>query len=157
MCVASLHSYRKQYFYTAMTNLTNIILITCSCTTLLGFFMMFGTKSYLNRSKRRQRLIELTLGIDNEYYRGKKFDFVMANYVMSTAIPGAWRMKNVGMSNKLSDKGSIMFPALHLNGNYTKLLTEFIVFARWETIKIIFFITALFSGSWYYGIAEGWW
>ena len=61
---------------------------------MLGVLMMFVTKSYLNNSKKKFRLIELIWGLDNEWHKGKKFDFVMAKYVISSSVFTAWSMKS---------------------------------------------------------------
>ncbi len=75
--------------------------------------MMLGTQIYLNRTVHRQRLIELVWGKDNNWYRGKKFDFVMANFVFSGSTFAAWRIK-VGLLTKAQKKsGSYAYPNLH--------------------------------------------
>jgi hypothetical protein len=140
-----------------MTDLKNVIVITAFCSLMLGFFTMFITKAYLNKSKRRQRLIELIWGVDNEYFRGKKFDFVMANYVIAGCIFTAWRMKKGYVTKTQKAIGSYGYPMLHTNQNYNKLLIEFSFFAYWETLKIMFTLIFFLSGGFVYGVDNGWW
>lgn len=117
-----------------------LLLFTGAGGILLGLLMMFVTTYYLNHSKRRARLIELVWGTENEYYRGKKMDWVMCNYVFSGSTFTAWRMK-IGLTTKKQKQvGSYGYPMLHKNQNYLKLLTEFPFFVKWEASKIVFIL-----------------
>ena len=109
-----------------------------------ALLMMLGTKIYLNRTRHRQRLIELVWGKDNNWYRGQKFGFVMANFVFSGSTFAAWRIK-VGLSTKAQKKsGSYAYPNLH-NNNHKKLLLEFPFFVGWEFTKAGLIIYSLGS------------
>ena len=119
--------------------------------------MMFGTKYYLNNSKRRKRFIELIWGINNEWYRGKKFDIVMANIFVANAPLIAWRMKIGWITKKQMESGAYIYPALHRNLNYLLLLEEFKFFVRWEAIKAMLLLVGILSMTIIYGLAEGWW
>ena len=66
-----------------------VIVTTCAMMgmsgILLGVLMMFATRAYLNRSSRRNRIIELIWGTNNEWHNGKPFDFVVANFIIPPA------------------------------------------------------------------------
>ena len=112
---------------------------------ILTPLMMLGTQIYLNRTTHRQRLIELVWGKDNNWYRGQKFDFVMANFVFSGSTFAAWRIK-VGLLTKAQKKsGSYVYPDLHNNNNHKKLLLEFPFFVGWEFTKAGLIIYSLGS------------
>ena len=124
---------------------------------IVGIAMMFGTKHYLNSSARRKRFIELIWGVDNEWYRGKKFDIVMANMFVATAPLIAWRMKIGWVSKRQMELGAYAYPALHRNFNYIKLLDEFKFFVRWEALKATLILVGVLSMIIVYGFIEGWW
>lgn len=124
---------------------------------VVGIFMMFITKSYVNRSKRRKRLIELIFGVNNKWYRGEAFDLVMANLFVSGATFTAWRMKLGFISKKQKILGAYAYPALHKDFNYIKLLDEFKFFVRLEAVKATLVFISLLVGTIVYGFAEGWW
>jgi hypothetical protein len=124
---------------------------------IISIAMMFGTKYYLNNSKRRKRFIELIWGTDNEWYNGKKFDVVMANIFVANAPLIAWRMKIGWITKKQMQLGAYAYPALHKNLNYLLLLEEFKFFVRWEAIKAMLLLVGILSMTIIYGLAEGWW
>ena len=53
------------------------------CFMLIPPPMMVVTWLYVNKTPRKQRLIELGYGTNNDWYRGKRIDFVDANYIVS--------------------------------------------------------------------------
>ena len=118
--------------------------------------MFIVTWLYVNKTPHKQRLIELGYGTNNDWYRGKRIDFVDANYVISLMAGVSYGMRF--RKNKLK-KPTVMFslaPNLHLNENYNKLINEFGFFVKWESVKyilIIFGMTVLFIGM---GIDKGW-
>ena len=124
---------------------------------LLGILMMFITKSYLNRFKRRKRYIELIWGVDNEWYNGKNFDFFMANYLVASSTFTAWWMSNGLLTGKLMRKGSYIFPTLHKDNNYIKLLQEFPFFVKWEFVKVIIIILSFAITAAGMTREDGWW
>ena len=126
------------------------------CFMLIPPPMMVVTWLYVNKTSRKQRLIELGYGTNNDWHRGKRIDFVDANYIVSLVT-----VVSYGMSfrkNKLK-KNVVLFslaPNLHLHDNYDKLLDEFKFFSRWELTKYLFLFfgaTSLFIGM---GIDKGW-
>lgn len=138
-----------------------VIVTTCAMMgmsgILLGVLMMFATRAYLNRSSRRNRIIELIWGTNNEWHNGKPFDFVVANFIIPSSTFTAWRMKNGLTTQRQRSAGSSAFPALHQNKNYTALLNEFSAFAAWEAAKAIILFasfSALILGM---GLDKGWW
>lgn len=124
---------------------------------LIGIFMMFVTKCYVNRSKRRRRLIELIFGVSNGWYQGESFDLVMANLFVSGATFTAWRMKLGFVTKKQKEMGAYAYPALHKDFNYIKLLDEFKFFVGWEAVKAALIVISLLIGTIVYGFSEGWW
>ena len=143
-----------------MINQQKIMYLTtyaCAIGLLLGILMAFITKSYLNRSKRRQRYIELIWGTENQWHSGEKFDFFMANYVISSSPFTAWWMKSGFFTKKLKSKGSYLFPMLHREYNYLKLLDEFPFFVRWEFTKAILLLISVTLMVVIAGDDKGWW
>ena len=134
-----------------------IIAIAGGAGLLLGILMMFITKSYLNRLKRRKRYIELIWGTNNEWYNGEKFDFFMANYLVASSTFTAWWMRNGLLTAKLMRKGSYIFPMLHKDDNYIKLLHEFPFFVRWEFTKVIIIILSFAIIAVGMAREDGWW
>ena len=126
------------------------------CFMIIPIPMMIVTWLYVNKTPRKQRLIELGYGTDNEWYRGKKIDFVDANYVislMSGAAIGMIFRKNI-LHMKL--KKLLLVPNLHNTENYLKLRNEFPFFYYWELFKYLFIafgMTFLFIDD---GISKGW-
>lgn len=123
----------------------------------VGIGMTFGTKLYLNRSKRRDRYIELVFGTDNDWYKGRRFDFLMAHLLGAPAILTAWRMRVGFVTEKQKSMGAYAYPMLHRNFNYLKLLNEFRLFALWEALKIVFLIAGVLGMLVVYGFSDGWW
>ena len=66
-----------------------LILIGGICFLFAPWPMMIVTWQYINKTPRRQRLIELGYGVNNDWYRGKKVDFIDANYIFSMLAVGA--------------------------------------------------------------------
>jgi hypothetical protein len=120
----------------------------------LGVMMMFVTTIYINRSKKRRRLIELGFGRNNEWYRGKKMDFFMANFVYSGITFTAWRMKVGLVSKKQKELGAYAFPELHKHNNYNKLLQEFPFFVKWEMTKMAIIFLGLICMALFISIIE---
>lgn len=118
---------------------------------------MFVTKYYLNNSKKRFRLIELIWGFDNEWHKGKRFDFVMANYVIPSCVFTAWLMNSGVASKELMTRGSFGFPMLHRGSNYEKLLNELRFFVRWELAKATLIFIGFLFGTIVVGINKNWW
>lgn len=117
--------------------ITLLLTTAASIGLLTSFIMIFVTKAYLNNSPRRKRLIYLLWGEDNEWHRGKPFDLVTANAVVAGSGIAAWRMKHRLVTRKERALGFYVFPNLHQENNYIKLLDEFKFFTRWETVKAI--------------------
>lgn len=124
---------------------------------LLGVLMMFVTKYYLNNSKKRFRLIELIWGFDNEWHKGKRFDFVMANHVIPSCVFTAWLMNSGVASKELMTRGSFEFPMLHRDSNYEKLLNELRFFVRWELAKATLIFIGFLFGTIVVGMDKNWW
>ena len=126
------------------------------CFMLIPLPMMVVTWLYVNKTPRKQRLIELGYGTNNDWYRGKKIDIVDANYIISLSAVVSYGMR---FRKNTLKKPVVLFslaPNLHLHNNYDKLIDEFSFFVRWETVKyllIAFGATTLFIGM---GIDKGW-
>ena len=133
-----------------------LMLIGGVCFMLIPLLMMVVTWLYVNKTSRKQRLIELGYGIKNDWYRGKKIDIVDANYIISLSAVVSYGMR---FRKNTLKKPVVLFslaPNLHLHNNYDKLIDEFSFFVRWETVKyllIAFGATTLFIGM---GIDKGW-
>ena len=126
------------------------------CFMLIPLPMMVVTWLYVNKTPRKQRLIELGYGTNNDWYRGKKIDIVDANYIISLSAVVSYGMR---FRKNTLKKPVVLFslaPNLHLHNNYDKLIDEFGFFVRWETVKyllIAFGMTVLYIGM---GIDKGW-
>lgn len=114
---------------------------------VLSLIMMIITWQYVNRSKKRRRLIELIWGRSNDWYEGKPFDFFMANYVISGCIFVAWRFKHNIVTKNQRHRGAVAYPNLHFDGNYLKLLNEFKFLTHWETVKIFMIFLFAIGGA----------
>lgn len=129
--------------------------------TVLGLFvgicMSILTKIYLNRFQGRKRYIELIWGVENDWYKGKNFDFIMANVFVSGATFTAWRMKVGLQTKKQSEVGAYAYPELHKNYNYKKLLEEFSTFVLWEFLRNVLLLTAFFAMFVSFGMGKEWW
>lgn len=134
-----------------------IIASVAGVSLIFGIAMTFGTRVYLNRSRRRWRYIELIWGVDNEWYRGKKFDFLMAGIFVAGATFTAWRMKAGLQTKKQKQLGAYAYPELHKNGNYLKLLQEFSNFVLWEFARNAMLLLAMFLMLIGVGLDKGWW
>lgn len=124
---------------------------------LLGIVMSFFTKIYLNRFRGRQRFIELIWGVENNWYKGKKFDFVTANIFVGGATFTAWRMKVGLQTKKQAATGAFAYPELHRNYNYKKLLEEFSLFVWWEFVRNFLLLSGVFGMLVLFGMSEEWW
>lgn len=138
-------------------------LIVAACATIgmsgmvLGLLMMLATRTYLNRSSRRNRIIELIWGTHNEWHKGKPFDFVVANVIIPSSTFAAWRMKHGLTTPRQKAAGSFAFPALHQNKNYMALLNEFSAFAAWEAAKAIILFASFAFLILGMGLDKEWW
>jgi hypothetical protein len=129
----------------------------------IPILMMIVTWLYVNKTPRKQRLIELGYGTDNKWYRGKKIDFVDANYVISLMVAGAFvashlyfLIKRRREQGKKTEAQFDLFPNLHRDENYLKLRQEFPFFYYWVltmAVFVLFGMTVLGIGM---GIDKGW-
>ena len=133
------------------------------CFMLIPPPMMAVTWLYVNKTPRKQRLIELGYGTNNDWYRGKRIGFVDANYVLSMIVVGAFvgsklhflivRRKKQG---KKTEGQFDLTPNLHQDENYLKVKREFPFFYYWILtmfVLVMFGATSLFIGM---GIDKGW-
>ena len=133
-----------------------LVITAMICGGLIPLLMMVVTWLYVNKTPRKQRLIELGYGTNNDWYRGKKIDIVDANYIISLSAVVSYGMR---FRKNILKKPVVLFslaPNLHLHNNYDKLIDEFGFFVRWETVKyllIAFGMTVLYIGM---GIDKGW-
>ena len=121
--------------------------------------MMIVTWLYVNKTPRKQRLIELGYGTDNAWYRGKWIGFVDANYVISLMVSGAFvashlyfLIKRRRKQGKKTEAQFDLFPNLNKDENYLKLRKEFPFFYYWESLKYLF----IAFGMTVLGIDKGW-
>ena len=63
-----------------------LVITAMICGGLIPLLMMVVTWLYVNKTPRKQRLIELGYGTNNDWYRGKKIDFVDANYIVALVL-----------------------------------------------------------------------
>lgn len=124
---------------------------------LIGIIMSIITKMYLNRLKTRRRFIELIWGVDNDWHKGKSFDFIMANVFAAGATFTAWRMQVGLQTKKQGEIGAYAYPELHRNNNYKKLLQEFPFLVRWEFTRNSLFLASTLGMLVSFGINNNWW
>ena len=126
-----------------------LVIIGMFCAGVIPLLMFIGTWLYVNKTPRKQRLIELGYGTNNDWYRGKWIDFVDANYIISL-MPGvayAMRFRKGILGKDIPDM--TLTNKQEYDNNYNKLIYELKFFIRWELIKyfLIFFgITILLIG-----------
>jgi hypothetical protein len=138
-------------------NLIVGLIIAAFSTIPLAIIMMFATQVYINRSSRRERLLELGYGNPNPWSNGKKVDFFTANYMISHMVFAAWMMRKGWVHKRTMKNGAIMVSHIHLNKNYEKLFDEFPFFVKLEFTKmalLLIGLSAMFIG---YGTAHDWW
>ena len=83
-----------------------LVIIAVLCAGIIPIPMFIATWLYVNKTSRKQRLIELGYGTNNDWHRGKRIDFVDANYIVSLVT-----VVSYGMSfrkNKLKKKRSFV-------------------------------------------------
>ena len=129
------------------------------CFMLIPLPMMVVTWLYVNKTPRKQRLIELGYGTNNDWYRGKKIDFVDANWVLPMIVVGSFVLSHLTFFIKRHKKPLQPFdltPNLHKDENYLKLPLEFPFYYYWVLsmlFMMLFGMTVLFICM---GIDKGW-
>ena len=126
-------------------------------TIIIPIIMGMIAMVFLNKRQHKMRIASLLFGPKHEWSQGKGWIGLMdVGYIIAIGFVGAWRM-NITI-NKLHKKQemALMFPALNVDNNYLKLITEYRVFLRLTmitTIIMLFGMTVLFIGM---GIDKGW-
>ena len=136
-----------------------LVSIAVLCAGIIPIPMFIATWLYVNKTHRKQRLIELGYGTNNEWYRGKRIDFVEANWILPMMVVGSFVLRHLTYFIKRNKKPLQPFdltPNLHNNENYLKLPKEFPFFyywVLWTYFIMTFGMTVLFIGM---GIDKGW-
>ena len=134
-----------------------LIIIAMTCAGVIPIIMGMIAMVFLNKRQHKMRIAFLLFGAKHEWSQGKGWIGLMdVGYIIAIGFVGAWRM-NITI-NKLHKKQemALMFPALNVDNNYLKLITEYRVFLRLTmitTIIMLFGMTVLFIGM---GIDKGW-
>mgnify|MGYP003610185316 FL=1 len=134
-----------------------LIIIAMTCAGVIPIIMGMIAMVFLNKRQHKMRIASLLFGPKHEWSQGKGWIGLMdVGYIIAIGFVGAWRM-NITI-NKLHKKQemALMFPALNVDNNYLKLITEYRVFLRLTmitTIIMLFGMTVLFIGM---GIDKGW-
>ena len=133
------------------------------CFMLIPLPMMVVTWLYVNKTPRKQRLIELGYGTNNDWYRGKKIDFVDANYLLPMIVFGAFVAGNlyfvIQRRKKQGKKTEAQFdliPNLHNDENYLKVKREFPFFYYWILTMFVLVAFGMTVLSIDMGIDKGW-
>ena len=118
--------------------------------------MMVVTWLYVNKTPRKQRLIELGYGTNNDWYRGKKIDFVDANYIVALVPAAAFGMIFRKKIFKMKLKKLLLVPNLHNDENYLKVKREFPFFYYWILTMFVLVVSGMTVLSIGMGIDKGW-
>ena len=127
------------------------------CFMLIPFFMGVIATIFLNKKQHKMRIASLLFGPKHEWSQGKGWIGLMdVGYVIAIGFIGAWRM-NITI-NKFHKKQemALMFPALNVDNNYLKLITEYRTFLYLSMLTMgigLFGAIMLFIGM---GIDKGW-
>ena len=112
---------------------------------------------FLNKKRHKMRIASLLFGPNHEWSQGKGWIGLMdVGYVISIGFVGAWRMNITINKFKKKQEPAIMFPALTVDNNYLKLITEYrtyLVLTMLTTTLMLFGAITLFIDS---GINKGW-
>ena len=133
-----------------------LMLIGGVCFMLIPLPMMVVTWLYVNKTPRKQRLIELGYGTNNDWYRGKKIDFVDANYIVALVPAAAFGMIFRKKIFKMKLKKLLLVPNLHNDENYLKVKREFPFFYYWILTMFVLVVSGMTVLSIGMGIDKGW-
>ena len=126
-------------------------------TIIIPIIMGMIAMVFLNKRQHKMRIASLLFGPKHEWSQGKGWIGLMdVGYVIAIGFIGAWRM-NITI-NKFHKKQemSLMFPALNVDNNYLKLITEYRTFLYLSMLTMgigLFGAIMLFIGM---GIDKGW-
>ena len=98
-------------------------------TIIIPIIMGMIAMVFLNKRQHKMRIASLLFGPKHEWSQGKGWIGLMdVGYVIAIGFIGAWRM-NITI-NKFHKKQemALMFPALNVDNNYLKLITEYRTF-----------------------------
>ena len=129
------------------------------CFMIIPIPMMIVTWLYVNKTPRKQRLIELGYGTNNDWYRGKRIDFVDANWVLPMMVSVAFVWKKLSFLLKRHKKPLQPFdltPNLHKDIYYLKLPIEFPFFYYWVLTCFSFMIFGMLILTIDTAINKGW-
>ena len=121
--------------------------------------MFIVTWIYVNKTPRKQRLIELGYGTNNDWHRGKRIDFVEANWILPMMVIGAFVLRHLTYFIKRNKKPLQPFdltPNLHNNTNYLKLPKEFPFFYYWVLTTFSSIAIGILCATFAGGIKNGW-
>lgn len=126
-------------------------------TIIIPIIMGMIAMVFLNKRQHKMRIASLLFGPKHEWSQGKGWIGLMdVGYVIAIGFIGAWRM-NITI-NKFHKKQemALMFPALNVDNNYLKLITEYRTFLYLSMLTMgigLFGAIMLFIGM---GIDKGW-
>lgn len=127
------------------------------CFMLIPLIMGVIAMIFLNKKKHKTRIASLLFGSNHEWSQGKGWIGLMdVGYIIAIGFVGAWRMNITINKFHKKQEPALMFPALTVDNNYLKLITEyrvFLFFTMITTLLMLFGITVLFIGM---GIDKGW-
>ena len=126
-------------------------------TIIIPIIMGMIAMVFLNKRQHKMRIASLLFGPKHEWSQGKGWIGLMdVGYVIAIGFIGAWRM-NITI-NKFHKKQemALMFPALNVDNNYLKLITEYRTFLYLSMLTMgigLFGAAMLFIGM---SIDKGW-
>ena len=133
-----------------------LVITAMICGGLIPLLMMVVTWLYVNKTPRKRRLIELGYGTNNDWYRGKKIDFVDANYIVALVPAAAFGMIFRKKILKMKLKKLLLVPNLHNDENYLKVRHEFPFFYYWILTMFVLVVSGMTVLSIGMGIDKGW-
>lgn len=112
---------------------------------------------FLNQKKHKVRISTLLFGKSHEWSQGKGWIGLMdVGYIINIGFVGAWRMNITINKFHRKQEPAIMFPALTVDNNYLKLITEYrgyLYLTMITTVLMLFGFAILGIGM---GIDKGW-
>ncbi len=126
------------------------------CFMIAPWPMLIVAYLYVNNPKHKIRLVELGYGLNNDWAKGKRIDFVDSAMLFGSMSLSAYIFKLGHLFGKTNPAQSFVHPNLHRDQNYLKLLREFSFFSFWSIstfFVVVYGMTCCFIAM---GIEKGW-
>jgi hypothetical protein len=108
-----------------------------------GFFLYVLHTVWIDYTKHRNRLIELSFGVDSVYMT-QRLDYAAAVFLVSAPLLAYTIRYKKDILKSPRRAESPVNPVLHLNKNYLKLLEEFPLYCKFYTVCYVLMTTGVF-------------